>query len=64
MVDGIHELVGTLIVVGVGIICLVGWLEAARYEYRRNEPLLVLAWVACPPCGVVRAGYLLAKNKI
>ena len=55
----VRELPTTLLAIGVGMICLAGWASAVKHDYRRSEPLLAMAWVACPPCGVARGGYLL-----
>jgi hypothetical protein len=51
--------VSELLAVAVGIGCLYLWAVAIAHDYKRNEPLLSAAWVICPPCGVVRGGYLI-----
>jgi hypothetical protein len=38
------------------------WVTAVKYDWRRDEPLLVVAWVACPPCGVARGAYVYFVN--
>jgi hypothetical protein len=57
--NALGSLAAEIMAVAVGILAVYLWVAAIAHDYKRNEPLLSLAWVACPPCGVVRGGYLL-----
>jgi hypothetical protein len=52
------KLLGELVAAVVGVLAVYLWITAIAHDYKRNEPLLAVAWVVCPPCGVVRGAYL------
>jgi hypothetical protein len=52
------KLLGELVAAVVGVLAVYLWITAIAHDYKRNEPLLALAWVVCPPCGVARGAYL------
>jgi hypothetical protein len=57
--NALGALVADLMAVAGAILGVYLWVTAIAYDYKRNEPLLTMVWVACPPCGVIRGGYLL-----
>jgi len=54
-----RKLIAELVALAVGLAALYLWVAAIAHDYKCGEPLLAMAWIACPPCGVVRGGYLL-----
>ncbi len=57
----LRDIIGGIIALALALLVLTLWFDAVKYDWRRNEPLLVTAWVVCPPCGVVRGAYLFVR---
>lgn len=54
----VTELISNVIGLVIVVAAMFLWFRAVAYDYKSNETMLVAIWVLCPPCGVIRGGYL------
>jgi hypothetical protein len=57
-----RELLTSTLVLICGLLSVSAWILALNHDLKRGEPLLAVAWVVCPPCGVLRGGYVYFVN--